>query len=170
MGCLSEHPFVILSGDQHSALVVVTCCYSFEHISHNLHLGSLYLVHDRYLAYLDLPAWAGCGLDMVAWPPLCLGVICMSLGCGPSWQSLFHWLSGCRGSILDLSHYYAYLLLCGSQLGCQPVSGVLLDFANSCTAQCLCLGRFVRTPSCHSGRWSTFCSGCCCHLLLFTGA
>ena len=34
-----------------------------------------------------------------------------------------------------------------AQLGCQPVSGVLSDFANSCTAHCLCQGCFVRAHS-----------------------
>ena len=62
---LLVYPLDIQSGNQHSALVVVACFYSFEHISPNLHFGSLYLVHARYLAYLHIPAQAGCGL---AWP------------------------------------------------------------------------------------------------------
>ena len=47
------------------------------------------------------------------------------IGVWPSRQSLFHWLSGCRGSILDLTYYYVYLLLCGYVLRVARLSACL---------------------------------------------
>ena len=52
-----------------------------------------------------------------------------------------------------------------AHLGCQLVSGALLDFTNSCTAQCLCLGRFVSAMCCIGARLSLcFMLWCCIYV------